>query len=341
MIGIHHRKEGFSEKWIEYCEDRNINYEIIDCYNSDVISTVKSFDGLMWHWPHHDHRAQLFARQLTRSLETIGVKVFPDSNTSWHYDDKLGQKYLLEAIDAPVVNTVVFYDKKKALKWAKNTSYPKVLKLRNGASSRNVRKINAKGEARRWIRKAFGGGIPSYDKYEMVRESVWKLRRDRNLKSIGRLLKYISKLPLPRSLQPEHTIEKNYVYFQDYIPNNESDIKVIVIGDRAFAIKRKVRSDDFRASGSGKILYDKDLIPTGLIDKSFKIANELEAQSLGMDFVYDFKREEYLLLEISYAFNVKGYLDCPGYWDSKLKWHEGKFRPECFIISDFIEDLTQ
>ena len=27
----------------------------------------------------------------------FGIKVFPDSNTAWHFDDKVGQKYLLEA----------------------------------------------------------------------------------------------------------------------------------------------------------------------------------------------------------------------------------------------------
>jgi glutathione synthase/RimK-type ligase-like ATP-grasp enzyme len=50
--------------------------------------------------------------------------------------------------------------------------------------------------------------------------------------------------------------EKNYVYFQDFIPQNDFDIRIIVIGKRAFAIKRMVRKGDFRASGSGNIKYD-------------------------------------------------------------------------------------
>ena len=52
--------------------------------------------------------------------------------------------------------------------------------------------------------------------------------------------------------------EKGYIYFQEFIPDNDFDIRVIVIGDKAFAIKRMVRENDFRASGSGSILYEKE-----------------------------------------------------------------------------------
>ena len=52
--------------------------------------------------------------------------------------------------------------------------------------------------------------------------------------------------------------EIGYVYFQDFIPQNNFDIRVCVVGDKAFAIKRMVRENDFRASGSGFIYYEKD-----------------------------------------------------------------------------------
>jgi hypothetical protein len=52
--------------------------------------------------------------------------------------------------------------------------------------------------------------------------------------------------------------EKGYIYFQNFIPDNDSDIRVVVVGEKAFAIKRMVRENDFRASGSGSIIYDKE-----------------------------------------------------------------------------------
>jgi len=129
------------------------------------------------------------------------------------------------------------------------------------------------------------------------------------------------------------------VYFQDFIPENDSDIRIIVIGDRAFAIKRMVRDGDFRASGSGKIVYEKVLIPEEAIQKTFELNYKLQTQSVAVDWVHNKDKNEYELVEISYAFARKAYLNCPGYWDSKLNWYEGKFYPEYFILEDFIYEL--
>ena len=59
--------------------------------------------------------------------------------------------------------------------------------------------------------------------------------------------------------------EKCYFYVQDFIPNNNFDIRVIVVCDKAFAIKRYVRKNDFRASGSGYIDYSRHSIPENII----------------------------------------------------------------------------
>ncbi len=53
----------------------------------------------------------------------------------------MAQKYLLESIAAPLVDSYVFYSKKEAIKWVEETSYPKVFKLAGGASSSNVRAL--------------------------------------------------------------------------------------------------------------------------------------------------------------------------------------------------------
>jgi len=143
-IAIHKRPGSFSDRWIEYCNQKNINYKIVNCYDSDIINQLKDCSGLMWHWNHGDYREQNFARQLIISIEKMGAKVFPNSNTCWHFDDKVGQKYLLEAIGAPLAPTYVFYDKKSAFDWIDKTTFPKVFKLRGGAGSLNVKLVEHK-----------------------------------------------------------------------------------------------------------------------------------------------------------------------------------------------------
>lgn len=339
MIALHHRPGSFSDKWIEYCDQHGISYKLVDCYGSDIIDQVKDCQGLMWHWGHHDYKAVLFARQLTYSLEMMGKKVFPDSNTCWHYDDKLGQKYLLEVIGAPLVPTYVFYDKKQALKWAETATYPKVFKLRGGASSENVKLVPDYDTASQLIKKAFGKGFKSRDRLNYLKERLWHFKRDKNLESLMNVSKGIGRLFIPTQAEIHLPVERDYVYFQDFIPNNDHDIRIITIGSRAFAIKRMTRKGDFRASGSGQIIYDPEKIPKACIKKAFSISGKLRAQCMTYDFL--FQEGEPRLVEISYAFSAKAYLPCPGFWHKNLRWKGDNPGLECFMIEDFLKSLQK
>ena len=128
-IAIHHSVHSDSKYWIGYCKEKDINYKVVDCYRSDVINQLSDCDALMFHHHHTSSKDTLFAKQLLYALESVGITVYPDFQTNWHFDDKVGQKYLFEAIGAPLVNSYVFYSRKEALKWANQTSFPKVFKL--------------------------------------------------------------------------------------------------------------------------------------------------------------------------------------------------------------------
>lgn len=336
-LAIHHDEHSFSQRWIEYCEKQGIPYKTVNCFQSDIIGELYDCHGLMWHWAHWDHKAQLFARQLTYSLEMMGKKVFPDSKTCWHYDDKLGQKYLLEAIRAPLVPTYVFYDKQQALAWADATTYPKIFKLRGGAGSLNVKLVPDKARAKKLIKKAFGRGFKASSRLHLFRDRIWQLRRDRTLTAFYNLRKGIGRLVVPTDMERNLPIERAYAYFQEFIPNNDHDIRVIVIDNKAFALKRMVRSNDFRASGSGKIIYDRKQIPLECVSLAFQTAQALQSQSLAFDFVSG--GTTHLIVEISYAFSQNGYDPCPGYWDDTMNWHSGAFIPQGFMVDKLCKDL--
>jgi hypothetical protein len=339
-LAIHHRAESFSEKWVEYCNNNGIAYELVDCYSSSAVEEIKKCNGLMWHWPHHDHKAQLFARQLIYSLEEIGIKVFPNSKTCWHYDDKVGQKYLLEAIDAPLVPSYVFYDKNQALDWAASTTYPKVFKLRSGAGSKNVKLVSDFRSASRLIRRAFGKGFKATERWSFLAERLWHFKRDRNVQSFINISRGIGRLLIPSNAEIHLPVEKNYVYFQDFIPNNTCDVRITVIGRRAFGFVRLVRDNDFRASGSGKILYDRERVPHKCINISFQIARKLSAQSIAIDFVVNNKasgNDQPLIVEISYAYNARAVYGCGGYWDEYSEWHDIAIWPQDAIIEEFLD----
>src|SRR5690606_25188482 len=132
-----------SERWIEYCKKENIDYKLVNAFDNDIIQQLADCDGFMWHHHHGDFKDVLAAKKIHFALEHAGIKVFPDFKTAWHFDDKVAQKYLLEAIEAPLVPSYVFYDKKTALEWAEKTSYPKVFKLKGGAGATNVKLVKS------------------------------------------------------------------------------------------------------------------------------------------------------------------------------------------------------
>jgi hypothetical protein len=170
-----------------------------------------------------------------------------------------------------------------------------------------------------------------------LKERLWHFRRDKNIKSFLNISRGIARLIIPSKTLINLPKQRGYIYAQDFIPNNNYDIRIIIIGNRAFAIKRMVRAGDFRASGSGDIIYDMKQIPLECVKISFEITSRLKAQCLAFDYVLLDGIPK--IVEISYGFNRLGYLDCPGYWNSSLEWKPGKFTPENFMVEDVISQV--
>jgi len=332
-IAIHQKERDFSSKWVEYCEKHQINYKIVDCYKNNIIQQVRDCDALFWHFSQSHPKDVLFAKQLIYSLETAGKKVFPDFYTAWHFDDKVGQKYLLEAIDAPLVPTYVFYEKSKALQWIEETDFPKVFKLRRGAGSAHVKLAKNRREAQKLVKKAFGRGFSQYDKMANFKDRWYKYQHGNG--SLWNLVKGLLRFGKTTEFAKVAGREKGYVYFQDFIPDNEYDIRVIVIDGKAFAIKRLTREGDFRASGSGHVLYEKHHFDEKTIQLSFEVADNINSQCLAIDYVY--KNGKPLIVELSYGFIKEVYYECEGYWDRDLDWHPGDFDAQGWMVESILK----
>ncbi|HMN33645.1 MAG TPA: hypothetical protein PKA54_09740 [Chitinophagaceae bacterium] len=331
-IAIHKSSWGFTPYWIAYCQKNNIPFKLVNCYDSDIIQQLEDCNILLWHHHHSSAKDVLFAKGLLFSLEQSGKKVFPEFNANWHFDDKLGQKYLLETVHAPLAKSWVFYDKKEALKWVNETTFPKVFKLRGGAGSSNVKLVKTSKYARKLIRQAFGRGFPAYDKINDLKEQWLRLK-------VGRLntleaIKSIRRLFVSTKFSKTVGRQKGYIYFQEFIPNNSYDIRVVTIEKRAFALKRMVRPNDFRASGSGLIVYEKNEIDERCVKLAFETSKKLKASCVAYDFVFDGLNNP-VILEINYGFTPEAYLKCPGWWDDELNWHEGSFNSAEWIV-DYI-----
>jgi glutathione synthase/RimK-type ligase-like ATP-grasp enzyme len=306
--------------WINYCNENNIEYKLVNPYDSNIVEKVSDCDIFMWHHSQTKYKDLLFAKQLLFSLEQAGKRVYPNFHSNWHFDDKLGQKYLLEAAGAPLVKSYAFYDKKEALEWAKRTEYPKVFKLRCGAAAVNVKLIHSYKECKKYINKAFNKGFDSYS--------------HNIIDFIKRVILYV--LKNIKFKREKFDKEHGYVYFQDFMPNNEYDTRVVVIGGKYACAERRInRKNDFRASGSGSFSFDN--IDINIVRIAFETAKKLKLQSVAYDFVYD-ENKTPRIVEICFGFGVKGISKSPGYYTDDLEWHKCDNVP---IYQWIIEELVK
>lgn len=336
IVGIHTGQYGkfrpFIQKYEEILDFNGIEYIRLDSSDSDFWDKVKKVDLFIFRWGLHDWPKQLAQTILPIIENDMKIKCFPNQATCWHYDDKIREYYLLKQYNYPMINSNIFWDRKKAIEWAETTQYPKVFKLTGGAGSRSVILIKNKRQAKKHINLMFGKGTYP-DSFKNSESTYYK---DVGLKKkIRKLGGNILRKLRHEDVSPFWKKHKNYVYFQDFMPNNEFDTRVSIVGEKAHAFRRFVRKNDFRASGSYKWDYDRSKINLEFIKIAFNISKSLNFQSMAYDFITD-EEGKPALVEISYAYPDRAAFS-DGYWDEKLIWHKGKYSPQYFQLMDALE----
>lgn len=333
-----HGANGFARDWPAAAARLGLDVRRIDAYQSTLWSDLEGCHALLWSLNQDDPRDLAHARSILQAVESRGIAVFPNHATSWHFDDKVAQKYLLEAIGAPLVDTWVFFDRDDAIGFLDAAAYPLVFKLRRGAGSLNVRLVRDAREGMAWVERMFGRGVRAFPVREGVQNAVKRARQNRIwagtlMVRAGRSLRaVVSKLRNPQ-------FERGYVLFQRFVPDNVEDVRVTVLGERAFVFKRGVRPNDFRASGSGLLSFPgPDDMPHDMVATAFRVCGAIGAQALAFDFVRDPDDGRPLLLEVSFSFVASIVARCPGYLDQRLKWTAGSFDATELILKDLMAD---
>lgn len=329
--------QSYSNKWCEFLKERGIQVKFIHFTDYDFLEQIKMSGGLMWRPATNPDDKQKARRLLFLLNEYLNIPVFPDWYTYWHYDDKISQYYLFQTLDIATPKTWVFWDKDEALTWVKNANYPLVHKLAAGASSNHVKLIRSPLEASMQIIKDFEGYLPG--KASPFKTGFTKNAIFQYIKQIGEAFAFFQRGTYPPL--PDHfwQPEKNYTYFQEFVPDNKFDTRVTIIGNRAFVFRRWNRENDFRASGSGKLDYSTVEINKQCILQAFEMSQKAQFQSMAYDFL--FKQESPVISEISYTFSDQAIYDCPGYWDKNLDWHEGHLWPEEAQVIDFLQRINE
>jgi glutathione synthase/RimK-type ligase-like ATP-grasp enzyme len=177
----------------------------------------------------------------------------------------------LQVLQAWMPRTYFIQDLDEAILIAGKMDYPIISKSKEGASSGGVRMLKSEFHAVAEAKKAFSGGF----------------RTVYNRKQAG------------------------YVIWQDFMPENNCDYRVVITNDKLFGLKRYVRPDVPFASGSGNnepILDLDDPRARASFELAVKISDMIQTRWMAYDFV--FKDDKPYVLEMSSSWSAGPYQFC-------------------------------
>jgi len=336
LLNSNNKLCSYSEKYRELLISHSIPFNFIDPNSKSLLKDIEVCSHLLFRHSQGDTDMLIYEALFNIMNNIHHIKCLPNYETYWPYENKIKEYYLLKSHDYPVIVTNIFWNYEHAEIFLKNAHFPFVAKLPKGASSSNVVILNSIKDGQKIIRQVFGKGVKSHglksssNLSSLSKQGIFKYGKNLLKSELAdlRLLKATSEYP-------EWQIQKDVILFQKYLPHNSYDTRVTVIGNRAFAFRRFVRPNDFRASGSGNFNMDPDKIDTRCVEIALSISKGLNFTTMAYDFIYDENKKPYIN-EISYCFVDWVVEKCPGYWDEKLNWHSGHFWPQQCQLEDFL-----
>ncbi|GIJ93920.1 ATP-grasp domain-containing protein [Capnocytophaga stomatis] len=307
--------EGYTHhtsSWIFYerfLKNNQIDYQFYDIYRHDWLEVATGLDIIMWHT--HSSPADMYiAESKIYILEKILKKTcFPSFHEVWQYEDKNRAAYLYKALNLPLIKTFVSNSKKDALSVVERSRFPIIYKTYIGSGSKGVTKVNSLSQAKKIINKIFS---------------------HKGLKTV---------YPYFR--------QKDTVLFQAFIPNAEYDLRIMMIGNKAFGYYRYPKKNDFKASGAG--IYEKKEIPKEALKVAINIKEKLNSRLMGVDLLFCNRSKQYKIIETS-LFNqidtpeqlvIDG---VPGYYDlntENYEFREGRFWIHELVMEHIIESYCK
>ncbi len=329
-------------RYYEILKFNDIKTSLVDASDKNYWEVLRSSSHYIHHYVHRTSEMQVADAVLPVVDFVLKLPRFPNAKTSWHYDDKIKENYLLSSMNFPFAKSWIFYDLESALSWLENASFPLVYKLKAGAGSGNVLLLKTRKHAQRFVNKMFNvsgvysSHLPDTQSHSYMRNlfGIYNLRQ--NIALWRGKIHY-------QDVSPYWQRHRDYIYFQEFLPDNQFDTRITVIGNRAFAYRRFNRSNDFRASGSGLNDYDQSAIDPRCIDMALQISNIAGFQSMAYDFMFD-ESGDPKIGEISYTYIDSYIYRCPGYYlGSSGEWVDESKWPQYWILADLLErnDLVE
>ncbi len=300
-------------KYIRFYENNGFDYEIVNLHKSDWIDRVKEFDIVMGVYSSELFHLEENRRKYYFLEKHMGKYCFPSQADLFLYEDKILEVFFAEKYNFPFAKTYISHDRDEAIALIETLKYPIVSKINPTSGSVGVELVKDRKHCRKIVDQAF---------------------------SIH-----------GRKTHKVYFRQKNYVYFQEFIPNDGYDIRVIVVGDRVFGYYRKTPRGDFRASGMD--LIEKRDLPMDAMRIARNVNKQIGCPQLAVDMVHGLDGN-YQIIEYSPMWQIRSPMqllvnDVPGTYvfldDDHCQFVEGKYwihelALKEFFVKRYLPDVT-
>jgi glutathione synthase/RimK-type ligase-like ATP-grasp enzyme len=293
---------------------------MVDLEAHDWRERLEAFDAVIWKPAYMGPAAAgRFKEKIFFIEQHMRKLVVPNFSSVWHFESKIAQLQLMERYGIPHPETVVCGNYEDALERIETARLPVVFKESHGAAAKNVRLVKSRSELRARADAAFC-------------HQLYMRERKRRGAGLGLLIH-----GLPRRWFWMKALQKimgreyyHALYWQEFIPGNDADLRITVIGDRhAFGFWRRNRPNDFRASGSGRIDHERP-VPEDAVRFCLGVNRRLGFDSMAYDLL--FKNGQFVVNEFSYGYMAYAIQGAPGHFelgdDDSLRYVEGRVPPQ-------------
>jgi glutathione synthase/RimK-type ligase-like ATP-grasp enzyme len=280
----------------------NEGYEVqIYTFQELILANNKPKDKIIWYASSDFPSYKNYIEDILHTLKEHNL-IVPPFDLFRAHDNKGYQSLMRAKIDLPQLKEYYFGTLEELLSLIDNIEFPMVLKKPGGSGSTNVKLVRNSGELIRIVKK-------------LSRKSSFLF---------DLIKRYLKRFVFTGKYSNDNSRESLYYgnfILQEFIPDLVNDWKILIFYDKYYVFERETRTNDFRASGSGKFFYrDFDL---SMLDFCADIFRKLHTPWASLDVCRG--KTSYHLIEFQgINFGPIGLLNAPYYFqkDSSNQWQK-------------------
>lgn len=105
---IFNHSTSWTPRYIDYCRKKRIPYEVVDCYQNDIVERLPQYSALIWNYSNFVISDILKSRNIIKIASDMGLVTFPYPDMNWHFDDKIAEMYAFKACKIDIPESWVF-----------------------------------------------------------------------------------------------------------------------------------------------------------------------------------------------------------------------------------------